>query len=141
MKNDVAEYIARCMKCQNVKVEHRHPTRLLQPLPIPEWKWHVVTMDFITKLPKTRLQNDAIRVVVDKLTKVAHFIPVKTTHKVSNIANIYKKEVAKLHGILKAIVSDRDSKFTSNFWKGLFEGFGTSLNMSTSYHPQADGQT
>ena len=80
-------------------------------------------------------------VVVDKLTKATHFIPVKTTHKVANIANIYVKEVARLHGILNAIVSDRDSKFTSNFWKGLFKGFGTSLNMSTSYHPQTDGQT
>ena len=74
-------------------------------------------------------------VVVGKLTKAVHFIPVKTNKKAPNIANIYMKEVAKLHGILKAIVPDRDSKFTSNFWKGLFEGFGTSLNMSTTYHP------
>ena len=79
-------------------------------------------------------------VVVDKLIKVAHFIPVKATHKAANIANIYMKEVARLHGIPKAVVSDRDSKFTSNLWKGLFEGFGTSLNMSTLYHPQTDGQ-
>ena len=134
MKNDVAEYISRCMECQQVKFKHRHPVGLLQPLPIPEWKWDVVTMDFIGKLPKTRLQNDAIMVVVDKLTKATHFIPVKTTHKATNIANIYMKEVARLHGISKAIVSDRDSKFTSNFWKGLFEGFGTSLIMITTYH-------
>ena len=80
-------------------------------------------------------------VVVDKLTKETHFIPVGTTHKETKIADIYMKEVARLHGILKAIVSDRDSKFTSNFWKGLFEGLGTSLNMSTAYHPQTDGQT
>ena len=98
-------------------------------------------MNFITKLPKTRLQNDGIMVVVDNLTKETHCIPVKTTHKATNIANIYMKEVAILHGIPKAIVSDRDSKFTSNFWKGSFEGFGTSLNMSTTYHPQTDGQT
>ena len=74
-------------------------------------------------------------VVVDKLTKDTHFIPVKKTHKASTIANIYMKEVIKLHGILKYIMSERDAKFTSNFWKGLFEGFGTSLNMSTTYHP------
>ena len=80
-------------------------------------------------------------VVVDRSTKAAHFIPVKTTHKEANIANIYMKEVARLHGIPKAIVSDRDSKFTSKFWKGLLEGFGTSLNMSTPYHHQIDGQT
>ena len=77
-------------------------------------------------------------VMIDKLTKVAHFIPVKTTHKEANIANIYMKEVSILHGITKSIVSDKDSKFTSKFtskfWKGLFEGFGTSLNISTSYH-------
>ena len=135
MKNDVVEYIARCIKCQKVKVEHQHLAGLLLPLPIPECKWNVVTMDFITKLPKTIFQNDEIMVVVDKLTKAAHFIPIKTTHKAASIANIYLKEVARLHGIPKAIVLDRDSKFTSNFWKGLFEGFGTSLNMSTTYHP------
>ena len=80
-------------------------------------------------------------VVVDKLTNAAHFIPVNTTHKESNIANIYMKEVDKLHGIPKAIVSDRDSKFTSKFWKGLLDGFGTSLNMITTYHHHIDGQT
>ena len=129
------------MECQKVKVEHRHPMGLLQPLPTPKWKWDVVTIDFITKLPKMRLKNNAIMVVVDKLIKATHFIPVKTTQKVANIENIYMKEVAILHGILKATQSYRDSKFTSNFWKGLFEGFGTSLNMSTAYHPQTDGQT
>ena len=96
---------------------------------------------FMTNLPQKRLKNDAIMVVVDKLTKETHFILVKTTHKASNIENIYMKEVSRLHGILKDIISDRDSKFTSNFWKGLFKGFGTSLNMSKAYHPQKDGQT
>ena len=117
MKNDVVEYIARCMECQKVKVEHRHTAGLLQPLPILEWNWDAVMMDFVTNLPKTIFQNDVIMVVVDKLTKEAHFILVKTTHKATNIANIYMKEVARLHGILEAIVSDKDSKFTSNFWK------------------------
>ena len=78
--------------------------------------------------------------VVDKLTKAAHFIPVKTTHKATNIADIYMKEVSIFHGIPKAVVSDIDLKFTSKFWKGLLEGFGTSLNMSTTYHPHTDGQ-
>ena len=73
--------------------------------------------------------------LVDKLTKETHFVPVKTTYKETNIVDIYMKEVARLHGISKAIVSNRDSKFSSNFWKGLFKGFGTSLNMSTTYHP------
>jgi transposase InsO family protein len=86
-------------------------------------------------------QHDSIMVVVDKLTKGAHFIPVKTTHKETNIADIYMKEVARIHGVPKAIVSDRDPKFTSNFLKGLFKGFGTNLDLSTSYHPKSDGKT
>ena len=94
------------MECQKVKVEHQHPTGLLQPLPILEWNWDVVTMDFIANLPKTILKNDVIMVVVDKLTKATHFIPIEKSHKAINIANIYMKEVAILHGILKAIVSD-----------------------------------
>jgi transposase InsO family protein len=101
----------------------------------------VVTMDFITKLPMTIKQHDSIMVVVDKLTKAAHFIFVKKTPNTTNIVDIYLKEVARLHGIPKAIVSDRDSKFTSNFWKGLFKGLGTNLNFSTTYHPESDGQT
>jgi hypothetical protein len=86
MKKDVVDYIARCMECQRVKVEHRHPTGLLQPFPIPEKKWEVVTIDFITKFPRTTRKHDSIMVVVDKLTKVSHFIPVKMTHTTTNIA-------------------------------------------------------
>jgi hypothetical protein len=94
MKKEIAEYIARCMECQRVKDEHRHPAGLLQPLPIPEWKWEVVTMDFIIGLPRTNKQHDSIMVVVDKLTKAAHFIPLKTTHKATNVVDIYMREVA-----------------------------------------------
>jgi hypothetical protein len=86
MKKDVVDYIARCMECQKVKAEHRHPVGLLQPLPIPEKKWEVITMDFITGLPRTNKKHDSIMVVVDKLTKSAHFVPVKTTHTMANIA-------------------------------------------------------
>ena len=82
-----------------------------------------------------------IPVVVDNLTKVAHFIPVKSTHKTDDIANIFMKDIFKLHGLPKAIVSDRDVKFTSNFLKGLFADLGTNINFSTAYHPQIDGQT
>jgi hypothetical protein len=129
------------LECQKVKAEHRHPTGLLQPLPISEWKWEVVTMDFITKLLKTNKQHDYIMVVVDNLTKASHFIPVKINHKAANIAYVHMKEIARLHGIPKTIVFDRDPKFTSKFWKGLFNGFGTNLNFSTTYHPELDGQT
>jgi hypothetical protein len=96
---------------------------LLQPLPIPEWKWDVVTMDFITRIPRTSKQHDSIMVVVDKLTKSTHFIPLKTTHRETDVVDIFLKEIACLHGIPKTIVSNRDSKFTLNFWKGLFKGF------------------
>jgi hypothetical protein len=88
---------------------------LLQPLPIPEWKWEVVKMDFITGFPRKRKQHDSIMVVMENITKVAHFIPLKTTHKVADVANIFLKEVARLHGIPKTILSDRDPKFTWNF--------------------------
>jgi hypothetical protein len=140
MKKDVVDYVIQCMECQKVKVEHRHPVGLLQPLPIPKKKWEVITMDFITRLPRTNKQHDSIMVVVDKLTKDAHFVPVKTTHTMANSAEIFMKEISRLHGIPRTIVSDRDTKFTSNFWRGLFKGFGTNLNFSRAYHPQTDGQ-
>jgi hypothetical protein len=98
-------------------------------------------MDFITGLPRTRKHHDSIMVVVEKLTKAAHFIPLKTTHKAKNVADIFLKEVARLHGIHKTIVSDRDPKFTLNFWKGLFKGFEMNLNFGIAYHPESDGQT
>jgi hypothetical protein len=141
MKREIVEYITRCMECQKVKAENRHPTGLLQPLPIPEWKWEVVTMDFIMGFPRIGKLHDSIMVVVDKLTKTAHFIPLKTTHKAADVVDIFMKQVARLHRIPKTIVSDRDPKFTSNFWKGLFKGFRTNLNFSTAYHPESDGQT
>ena len=92
-------------------------------------------MDFITGLPVTWRQHDSIVLVVDKLTKASHFIPVKSTHKTDDIAKIFMKEIFKLQGLPKAIVSNGDAKFTSNFWKGLFAYLGTKLNFSTAYHP------
>jgi hypothetical protein len=114
MKKDVVDYIARCMECQMVKAEHRHPMGLLHPFPIPEKKWEVITMDFITGLPRMNKKHDSIMVVVDKLTKASHFVPVKTTHTTANIAEIFMKEIARLHGIPRTIILDRDTKFTSN---------------------------
>ena len=100
----------------------------------------MVTVDFITKLPIIVKHHDSIMVVVDKLTKETHFIPVNTTHKATNIAEIYLREVARLHGVPKEIVSNRDLKFTSNFLKGFFKGFGTNLNLTTTYHRESDGK-
>ena len=118
-----------------MKVEHQHLVGLLQPFPVLEWKWEVISMDFITGLPMNWRQHDSIMVVVDKLKKETHFIPVKSMHKNDDIAKIFMKESFKLHGLLKAIVFDRDVKFTSNFWKGLFADLGTKINFSTAYHP------
>ena len=114
-EKDIAKYISKRMKCQQVKVEHQHPAGLLHPFPVTEWKWEVISMDFITRFPMTMRQHDSIMVVVDKLTKESHFIPVKSTHKTDDIAKIFVKDIFKLHGLPKVIVSDRDVKFTSNF--------------------------
>jgi hypothetical protein len=141
MKKEIAEYIAKCLECQRVKAEHRHPARLLQPLTIPEWKWELVTMDFIIGLPRPNKQHDSIMVVVDKLTKATHFIPLKTTHKETDVVDIYMMEVACLHGIPKTIMFDRDPNFTSKLWRGLLKGFIMNLNFNRSYHPESDGQT
>ena len=126
-------------ECQQVKVEHQHLAGLLQPFPVPEWKWEVNSMNFIIGLPMTWIQHDSIMVMVDKLTKEANFIPVKSTHETDDIAKIFKKDIFKMHGFPKALVSKRDVKFTSSFWKGLFSYLGTKLNFNTSYHPQTDG--
>jgi hypothetical protein len=96
---------------------------------------------FITGFSRTGKLHDSIMVVVDKITKPAHFIPLKNTHKSADVVDIFMKEVARLHGIPKMIVSNRDLKFTLNFWKGLFKGFRMKLNFSTAYHPESDGQT
>jgi hypothetical protein len=139
LKRDLAEYLAKCLECQQVKAEHWHPAGLLQPLPIPEWKWETISMDFITVLPKSAKKNDAIMVVVEKSSKSAHFVPVKSTCKAICIANIFMEEIFRLHGMPREIVSDRDTKFTSSFWKSLMVGFETKFFFSTAYHPQIDG--
>ncbi|WVZ55036.1 hypothetical protein U9M48_005754 [Paspalum notatum var. saurae] len=136
MKTDVANHVAQCDVCQQVKADHQKPAGLLQPLPIPTWKWDEVGMDFVTGLPKTKRGNDAIG-----LTKTAHFIPVKTTHGRARLAHLYIENVVRLHGIPSRIVSDRGTQFTSNFWKSLHEALGTNLDFCSAYHPQTDGQT
>jgi hypothetical protein len=115
MKRDVAKYVAFCDTCQRVKVEHQRPTGLLQPLKIPEWMWEEIGMDFIVGLPRTQSRYDSIWVIVDHLTKVAHFIPVKTTYTGAKLAELYMARIVCLHGVLKRIVSDRGLHFTSKF--------------------------
>lgn len=141
MKRDIAEFLSRCLTCQKVKVEHQKPSGTLRPLEIPEWKWDAITMDFVTGLPRTPTGSDSIWVVVDRLTKSAHFLPIKITHPLDRLAHIYIKEIVRLHGVPSSIVSDRDPRFTSRFWGPLQEALGTQLRFSTACHPQTDGQS
>jgi hypothetical protein len=136
MKRDIAFFIAKCDVCQRVKAEHQRPTGLLQPLKIPVWKWEEVGMDFVTGLPRSNHGHDSIWVIVDRLTKVAHFIPVRTTYNGRELADLYITRIVSLHGVPKSIVSDRGPQFTSRFWKKLHEALGTKLSFSTAYHPQ-----
>ncbi|WVZ94041.1 hypothetical protein U9M48_039983 [Paspalum notatum var. saurae] len=141
MKRAVAEYIAICDTCLRVKAEHQRPAGLLQPLKVPEWKWEEITMDFIVGLPRTQKGYNSIWVVVDRLTKVAHFIPVNTTYSGANLAELYISRIVCLHGVPKRIISDRGSQFTSRFWEQLHDSLDTKLRFNTAYYPQTDGQT
>ena len=141
MKRDIAAFIACCDSCQRIKAEHQRPAGLLQPNKIPEWKWDEIGMDFIVGLPRSRHGNDAIWVITDRLTKVAHFIPVKTTYTTQRLARIYLSRIVCLHGVPKTIISDRGTQFVSRFWEHLQQALGTQLAFSTAYHPQTDGQT
>ncbi|KAJ0576059.1 putative nucleotidyltransferase, Ribonuclease H [Helianthus annuus] len=141
MKKDIARYVSKCLTCSHVKVEHQKPSGLLQQLEMPVWKWELITMDFVTRLPKTRKGNDTIWVIVDRLTKFTHFLPMKETFSMERLAKLYVDEVVSLHGVPLSIVSDRDSRFTSHFWTSFQEAMGTRLNLSTAYHPQTDGQS
>jgi hypothetical protein len=107
MKRDVAEYVALCDTCQRVKAKHQRPTGLLQPLQVPEWKWEEIAMDFIMGLPRTQSGYDSIWVIVDRLTKVVHFIRVKTTYSGPQLAELYMSRIVCLHGVPKKILSDR----------------------------------
>ena len=140
MRVDIAKYVASCGICQKVKAEHQRPASLLKPLEIPMWKWVNITMDFVVGLPRSPRGKDAIWVVIDRLTKVAYFIPMKTISSASDLVSLYIKEVVRLHGMPKSIVSDRDSKFVSNVWKNLYSALGAGLDLSIAFHPQTDGQ-
>jgi hypothetical protein len=141
LKKDVASHVALCDVCERVKGEHQRPAGLLHPLKIPEWKWEEIGMDFIVGLPRTSAGYDSIWVIVDRLTKVAHFIPVKTTYSGAKLAELYMARIVCLHGVPKKIVSDQGSQFTYRYWKKLHESLDTRLNFSSAYHPQTDGQT
>ena len=119
LKRDVAEYMACCYTCQQVKAEHQRPTGLLQPLSVSEWKWDHITMDFVSGLPQTSRGHNTVWVVVDRLTKSAHFLAMKTTDSLSTLSHLYFVEIMRLHGVSLSVVSDRDPCFVSSFWRGL----------------------
>ncbi|GJY96239.1 putative reverse transcriptase domain-containing protein [Tanacetum coccineum] len=117
------------------------PSGLLQQPEIPEWKWEMIEMDFVTKLPRTSGGHDTIWVIVDRLTKSAHFLPMREDYKMDRLATLYLNEIVARHGVPILIISDRDSRFTLRFWITMQEPLGTKLDMSTAYHPQTDGQS
>nr|GEV69655.1 zinc finger, CCHC-type [Tanacetum cinerariifolium] len=141
MKRDIAEYVSKCLTCYKIKVEHQKPSGLLQQPEIPEWKWKKITMDLVTKLPKSSSGHDAIWVVVDRLTKSAYFLPIREDYKTEKLARIYINEIVARHGVPVSIISDRDGRFASHLWQALRKALGTKLNMSTAYHPETDDQS
>ncbi|GJY54435.1 putative reverse transcriptase domain-containing protein [Tanacetum coccineum] len=141
MKANIATYVSKCLTCAKVKAEHQKPSGLLVQPEIPEWKWEKITMDFVTKLPRTANGYDTIWVIVDRLTKSAHFLPMRENDPMEKLMKLYMKEVVTRHGVPVSIISDRDGRFTSLFWQALHKALGTRLDMSTVYHPETDGQS
>ncbi|GJV18529.1 putative reverse transcriptase domain-containing protein [Tanacetum coccineum] len=140
MKKEIAIYVSKCLTCAKVKAEHQRPSGLLQQPEIPEWKWEKIAMDFITKLPRSSSGHDAIWVIVDRLTKSAHFLAIREDYSMEKLARLYIDEIVARHGVPTSIISDRDGRFTSRFWQTMQKALGTRLDMSTSYHPQTYGQ-
>ncbi|KAK4399252.1 Transposon Ty3-G Gag-Pol polyprotein [Sesamum angolense] len=140
LKGDINTWVKECEVCQRSKHENIPYPGLLQPLPIPDQAWSCISMDFIEGLPPSE-GKDSILVIVDRLTKYSHFLPLKNPYTASSIAKTFFDNIYKLHGLPVSIVTDRDRVFTSRLWKELFSMAGVSLDMSSAYHPQTDGQT
>jgi hypothetical protein len=136
IKRDVTEYVALCDTFQRVKTEHQRPARMLQLLQVPEWKWKEITTDFIVRLPRTRSGYNFLWVIVDRLTKVAHFRPVKMTYTGSQLAELYMPRIVCFYEIPIRIVSNRETQVISMFWERLHETLDTHWNFSSAYHPR-----
>ncbi|KAA3487718.1 integrase [Gossypium australe] len=132
---EIVEYVSTCLTCQIVKAEHQVPSGKLYPLEILKWKWDKITMDFVLRLPLNPSKKNSIWVIVDRLTKSAHFLPVNTTSSLEKLAELYIVEIVCLHGIPSSIVFDRDPRFTSRFENRLQRSLGTTLQFNTLFHP------
>jgi hypothetical protein len=141
MDETVRRYVTSCDACQRNKPSQQAPMGAMMPLPIPTRPWQQVSMDLITQLPRSRSGNDAIVVFVDKLTKMVHYVATTTTVTAPQLATLFMREVVRLHGVPESILSDRDPRFTAHFWRAFWAQLGTTLTMSTAFHPQTDGQT
>ncbi|XP_049351873.1 uncharacterized protein LOC125816323 [Solanum verrucosum] len=140
MKKSIEEFVVQCPNCQQVKVDHQKHEGYMQRIELPIWKWDMINMDFVTGLPRSFRKFDSIWVIVDRFTKAAHFLPVKTTYTVEEYAKLYIKEIVRLHGVPISIISERGAQFTANFWKSFQKSLGTQVNLNTAFHPQMDGQ-
>ena len=141
MKKDIVEYVSKCLTCQQVKAKHQVLFGLLNLIPIPQWKWDNITMDFVSGFSLTQRKHDSVWVIIDGLTKSAHFKLVRLNYSIDRLVELYVNEIVRLHGIPLSIVYDRDPRFTSRFWKEIQLAMGTRLNFSTVFHPQTDGQS
>ena len=139
MRKDIKDFVASCQICQQNKYEALSPAGLLNPLPIPEHIWTEVSTDFISGLPHAK-GVDTIMVVVDCLSKYSHFLPLSHPFTAKEVDKVFVKEIVRLHGFPKVIISDWDQIFLSRFWSELFHSSGTKLKYSTSYHPKTDGK-
>nr|GEW34449.1 putative reverse transcriptase domain-containing protein [Tanacetum cinerariifolium] len=135
---EIATYVSKCLTCAKVKIEYQKPSGLLVQPEIPQWKWENITMDFVTKLPKTAAGQDIIWVIIDHLTKSAQVLPMREDDTLEKLTRQYLKEVVSKHGVLVSIISDRDGKITLHIWKFLNKALGTRLDMSTAYHPETN---
>ncbi|GJW06784.1 putative reverse transcriptase domain-containing protein [Tanacetum coccineum] len=141
MKTDIAEYVSKCLTCLKIKAKHQRLSGFLQQPKIPVWKWEGIAMDFVIKLPRTSSGHDTIWVIVDRLTKSTHFLPMREDYKMDGLARLYLNEIVARHGVPISIILDRDCHFTSRFWQSMQEALGTHLDMSAAYHLQTDGQS